>query len=363
VSVTKQLVDEVIEAGGTLRVSNEAGGDNYWRRAELAERHGKVPDGKRMVVSRVGTDAIEIQLLDSPARLGEVPVPDRVSRYAPVIRRFRDAKTRHEVSRVAMPRMLRILQGLVTEAERRGFDVEIVQGEETRRYGHAGWSSGRDGHLRFSIRGHAEALRVREEGLPSRSHWVQKNSTYDFRTGESKPGPLSEYEDGATGRLDIEIVGYGGGGRASKWGDRRSWTLEEKLPEILREIELRAIEAEERQHEAERRAAERQRQWEAAMEEAKRRWLEAHRGRLLEQQAERWRTAETVRGYVDAMAEASAGDEGEAWVEWSRAYADSIDPICSEIREPRVPDRIPLDELKSFLDGWSPYGPDHGGRW
>lgn len=361
VSVTRQLVDEVINGGGTLRVSNDAGGDNYWRRAQLAERHGKVPDGKRMVVSRVG-DEIEIKLLDSPARLGEVSVPGRVSRYAPVVRRFRDAKTRHEVSRAEMPRMLRILQGLVVEAERRGFDVEIVEGEEPRRYGSAGWSGGRDGHLRFSIRGHSESLRIREEGLPSRSYWIQQNSTYDYVKGESRPGPLSEYEEGATGRLEIEIVGYGGGGRASKWGDRRSWALEEKLPEILREIEMRAVEAEERKREAERREAERQRQWELAMERAKGRWLEAYRGQILERQADQWRTAETVRAYVDAMAAFAVGEEAEEWIEWSRAHADLVDPLTDGVRPPEPPDSIPLDELRPFLDGWSPYGPDHG-RW
>jgi hypothetical protein len=53
-SVTQQLVDDVIAAGGSLRVPrkrwNETGGVDYERRARLAESHGKVPAGSRLVV-------------------------------------------------------------------------------------------------------------------------------------------------------------------------------------------------------------------------------------------------------------------------------------------------------------------------
>jgi hypothetical protein len=53
-SVTQQLVDDVIAAGGALHVRQkqyaDRGGVNYYQRAALAERYGKVPDGKRLTV-------------------------------------------------------------------------------------------------------------------------------------------------------------------------------------------------------------------------------------------------------------------------------------------------------------------------
>jgi hypothetical protein len=69
VSVTQQLVDDVIAAGGTLRVPRKGwydrDGVDYENRARLAERYRKVPAGKRLQVSVVG-DEPEINLLDGP---------------------------------------------------------------------------------------------------------------------------------------------------------------------------------------------------------------------------------------------------------------------------------------------------------
>lgn len=52
VGVTQQLVEDVIAAGGSLRVPrkhwNEKGTVDYERRAQLAESYGKVPTGSRL---------------------------------------------------------------------------------------------------------------------------------------------------------------------------------------------------------------------------------------------------------------------------------------------------------------------------
>lgn len=372
VSVTQELIDEVIAAGGSKRypARRPYGGDgevDYRHRALLAERYGRVPDGKRLIVSSPNYEEVEIRLVDLPdweiLGSGVVPVPDRVSRYHRLVKRFRDSKSRHEVSRAALPRALRILQGIVVEAERRGWAVSWPEPPDDARYSRAGWSGNRDGHISIEARENTETIRITEEGLGSRAHWEQSNRTWDRWSGEYKTPPISGYEEGATGRLEIEIVGYGGGGRQSKWGDRRSWTLEEKLPEVLREIELRAVEVEERRSEAERLAAERKLQWEVAMEEAKRRWFEAYRGQVLAKQAEAWRNAENVRAYVDAMAESVASKEAEEWVAWSRSYAETVDPLRDGVRPPEPPDSVPLQDLKPFLGGWSPYGPERDRSW
>ncbi len=103
VSVTQQLVDDVIASGGALRVPRkrwfEQEGVDYENRALLAERYGKVPAGKRLDVVAV-EDELEIRLLDAPgnlsrAELVEVPVPERVARYHPAARRLRDDKRHH----------------------------------------------------------------------------------------------------------------------------------------------------------------------------------------------------------------------------------------------------------------------------
>jgi len=89
VSVTQQLVDDVVAAGGSLRVPRKRWYDresvDCENRARLAERYRKVPAGKRLVVSTID-DKLEIRLVDAPdrgapAELVPVVVPANVSRY------------------------------------------------------------------------------------------------------------------------------------------------------------------------------------------------------------------------------------------------------------------------------------------
>jgi hypothetical protein len=125
VSVTQQLVNDVTAAGGILRVPSKSWYDpdaiDYVRRAQLAERHGKVPDGKLLVTS-TRRDEVEIRLIHveiegSPAaiELLAVPVPGRVARYHAAARIFRDRTDLHEVSRDQLQRATRILHAVATE--------------------------------------------------------------------------------------------------------------------------------------------------------------------------------------------------------------------------------------------------------
>ena len=91
-SKSKRLVADVIAAGGRLVLSDETGGAgvNWRQRAYAAQRHGKVPVGKHLSVSRT-SKGFEIVLHDGATgnELGadEVPVRARlmtVPRYLDV---------------------------------------------------------------------------------------------------------------------------------------------------------------------------------------------------------------------------------------------------------------------------------------
>lgn len=87
VSVTLQFVDDIVAAGGTLRLPRSKQWE-FERKARLATRHRKVPDGKRLKVARVG-DEIEIRLIDDEAATAEllpVDVPEKVRRHHPAAR-------------------------------------------------------------------------------------------------------------------------------------------------------------------------------------------------------------------------------------------------------------------------------------
>lgn len=71
-SVTQQLVDDVIASGGSLRVPRRGwprrqGEVDWENRARLAAVHGKVPAGKRLAVTVTSPEELQIDLVDAAA--------------------------------------------------------------------------------------------------------------------------------------------------------------------------------------------------------------------------------------------------------------------------------------------------------
>lgn len=372
VSVTQQLVDDVAAAGGSMRVPErphwERGGVDFRHRAALAERYRKLPAGKRLTVRPAGGGELEISLVDAPGgdlKVTPVPVLEPVSRYHPVVKKFRERSERHEVSRAALPRVSRLLQALVVEAERRGHSVELAaDGERQPHRQGEGWTGPKCGHLVVTADGHSTAIRVSEDGLPSRVHWERKNTTYSWGLpGESRSRrpPPSEYEAEATGRVCLHLVS-GFGSRPSKWADRKSWTLDEKLPEVLHEIELRAAEDAERKRAAQREAEEREREWEAVKKRAFARHAEAKRADVLRGEVSRWHEVEQIRAYCDAAEARHPDDAGTTeWVRWARRYAEELDPMATAPQTPVPPESVPAEDLRPFMEGWDVFSPARRG--
>jgi hypothetical protein len=366
-SKTEQLVADVIAAGGRLTMPDETarGGVNWRQRAYAAQRNGKVPSGKHLSVSWTN-EGFEIVLLDGDTgnELGAdaVPVPARLSKYHRVAQEFRDRTSLHEVSRKALPRVLRIVHALAKEAERRGYEVTCTPVREAS-YGRSAWKPTQDGQLVFAINGHELKVRIWEKGTGLRGpyehqkkQWQEdREQPYRLMRFLERPKP---YDTGATGELNIEALGWSQG-RQSSWGDRKRWTLESRLPQLMRELETQAAEAEERRLAKEREEAERERQWEAAMDHAKRRLVESYRSETLHRRVSAWQEANAVRAYCDAV-EARHGPDAIAadpetvrWLAFAREYADLAQ------RLPRMPadPKITEEALKPYLGGWSPYGP------
>lgn len=376
ISVTRQLVEDVIAAGGSLKVPrkqwNEAGVD-YERRVQLAESHGKVPDGSRLLIKHISPEESLIELVgngnvttarsdSATAALEPVAVPARLRKHHRVAREFRDRTELHEVSRKALPRVLRIVHALATEAERRGHRVACVQAREDS-YSRSGWKPAHEGQLVFTINEHALKVRIWERGAGLRGPYEQQLKRW--KHDREQPARLMQfverpkpYDSGATGELNIEALA-GSYGRQKSWGDRRRWKLEERLPHLLHELELQAVEAEERRLTLEREQAERQRQWEAAMERAKRQLIEDHRLEHLRNRVHAWQEAEAIRAYCDAVEARHGADtvtadpEAAQWLALARAHADQTQLL------PRMPadPEIAADLLKPYLGRWSPYGP------
>jgi hypothetical protein len=376
ISVTQQLVDDLIAAGGTLRLPrrqwNDPTGVDYERRARLAQSHGKVPRGSRLVTKAVSPTELLLELVgdrsvaadadDSRPGLLPVPVPVRLSKYHAVARKFRDLPNLHEVSRKALPRVLRIVHALATEADRRGYEVACAD-IRVDSYGQSVRRPAREGQLVFTINGHQLKVRIWEKGCGPRGPYESQMSRW--HRDREQPVRLMQfverpkpYDNGATGELNIEALGISYG-RQSSWGDRTRWSVEARLSHLMGELEIQAAEAEDRRLAKEREEAERQRQWEVAMENAKRRFIEDQRLEVLRRQVHAWEEAEAVRAYCDAV-EARHGYEAisavpgaQAWLSLAREHADRAQQLPTMPLDPE----ITHEQLKPYLGGWSPYGP------
>jgi hypothetical protein len=364
ISPTEQLIADLLAAGGVMRVPYwRREGEPDWRaRVFAAQRFGKVPPGKRLD-TRLDRGEMEIRLLDAlpgtEVEVPEVAVPARLTRPHRIAATFRDDTDRHEVSRKTLARCVRIIHVIVTEAEKRGHAVSNIQDPlPDRRAGRSSSSSSE--HISITVREHRYRLRIFEEKVPMRGPWEEQarwRAEYPYgHLGIQRR--IGRYDSDATGRLTLALDGGSGReGRVGSWGDRKSWKLEEKVGELLREIEIRAVEDDERAEEARRKSEELQQQWEAAMERAKARFVESYRGKVLRAHVSAWQEAKELSIYLASLEEAH-GDEPEAAesIEWVRGFITRLDPLNRAQTMPE-PAEIGADDLKPFLGGLSPYGP------
>lgn len=364
--VTEQLVADVIAAGGELRIDTLGDRTNWEHRAQAAVRFGKVPEGKLLVVDRGGSwHELIIRLKDPPAwltaELEPIGVPASLRKPHPLVAELRDDRDRLRITTAARGRTLRLLQALVSAAEARGYGVRSTR---TRPWDRRARNS-EPGHLSIVCKQFEVGVSMRQQ-IDRTDHTP---TAAELRRGERESWyRIPKYDETPSERLSLSLSG-GRQHRQSVWNDGQMTNLESRLPEILQEIELRAVVAEEQRLEEERRAAEERRRWEAAMERAKADLIESHRASHLLNQLTDWRTANQLREYLAALAhtvEAIDDPEKRAaaseWLSWATNHAARLDPLNQDLAMPPDPEPTP-EALKPHLRGWSPYGPHRGRAW
>jgi hypothetical protein len=125
VGVTATLVDEISAAGGVLTVDRGdrwSGGVDHETRARAAVRHGRVPDGQRLIVTPRSHGRVELRLVDVPATpdTADVRVPERVARLHPAARTVRERPVQFRIARASAGRAARIVHALPGRSRTRG---------------------------------------------------------------------------------------------------------------------------------------------------------------------------------------------------------------------------------------------------
>lgn len=365
-SVTEKLIADVIAAGGELRVGSDEDKTNYDQRVAAAIRHGKVPEGKLLVIEHGRTWGERIIRLQDPpewmtAVLAPISVPGHLRKPHKIVATLKGDRDLFRATTEVRSRACRLLQALITEAERRGHTVRLAdRAGRSQRYDASG-----EGLFTVRISGHDFGLNLtqqydRVEHVPTATELRRAERESWYR--------IPAHDDRPSDRLTISLAN-GRQYRQSNWSDSAKAQLEELLPQILQELELRAGFAEQQRLEKERKEAELQREWECAMERAEAAFREDHRAKILHKQLSRWQTAEALDAYLIAMrAKAETlTDEAEreaarAWLAWAQDYRRRIDPLSVPLCMPATP-KPQLRDLEPFLDGWSPYGPHRGRGW
>ena len=335
------------------------GTPNWPSRVSSAKRSGKLPAGKE-ISSGWARGGYEIRLDDIPAWrlavLDPVPVPERLSKPHPVVAALRDGERTLGLSKSVLPRALRLIQGIVAEAERRGHTIRVVK-QRTDRHGYEHAES--EDHFIVTVQGHPHGVRLTQ--LKERTdHVASAKELAEAARNSWMKIPRFDYLLGS--RLAIAISG-GFVHRQSQWSDTDTEPLEDQLPEILQEIDLRGTAAEAKRRADQEAAHERRRLWEAAVRQARQDFAEAHRIRALEQQELAWRRAAQLSDYlhaarqrVEATHHVEQREAAQPWLSWVQRYVERLNPLNGELHMPAIPEPRPAD-LEPFLNGWSPYGP------
>ncbi|GAA3450533.1 hypothetical protein [Dactylosporangium matsuzakiense] len=271
----------------------------------------------------------------------------------------RDPANLH-VTEASRPRAFQLIHALAEEAGERGHRLGVnTKTKHPRLYLQVG-------DLRRAVTLHEEYDKIRHEPTPEETRRLRR------RPWEHVP----EYDHVPSGRLRLEIAKAGYNEHHSWTDDKRS-ALEPRLPRILREVEAAVAADQEarlearRQHEAylaeqQRKDEERQRLWQAALDEARPKAVEATRRRVFRAAYDAWAAAAEIRAFCNALEQATSPDDDPAtvrnraaWTTWGRAAADRIDPTAGGAGLTAVPfDTTPgPDELRPFIGSWSPLEP------
>lgn len=337
----QELIERLV-AEGRVRITDPDDDEvAEWRRVvNYAKRHGLEPAGKRIEKVPHGGPGLELFLAEGPhpnARSERpkeggalVPVPSRLGHLHPMVTALKDDESRLVMPSALRRRSLLLLQGLAAEAVRRGHEVRKTRSS----------FYPREGGVDVAVDGFAYTVTVRQE-FPE--------STDPERSA----------------RLVVEIA-HGLTDRPGRWRDRKTRTLEEALGVILGEIEARAGEDTRRRQDEQQARAEREVRWQVAMDVAREQAVREQLAQVLREQAGCWQEAAVLSAYctalerriseLDGAADESALESARRWLQWVREYVRSIDPLSRLPEMPHTHEPTP-EELKPYLRGWSPHGP------
>ncbi|WP_448810378.1 hypothetical protein [Agromyces bauzanensis] len=367
-SEADQLITRVLEADGHLLLADDREEEKALARlVRMSLRSPNRPKGKKLEMRGTGQwghgpkEIIFVEHFDDHVEVSPMIVPARTAKYHPAVKSFLADKERQFVTKEHVPRAARILHAIAHEAPRRGLELltteQALKGIDDHRARDV-----RRGHLALRTPAGIYGLTIREVPGPGgrkmeRRRWNERKTQPAWLEGRG-------WEFISTGKLELIVRGPDADYNGDRYRDAKSVTLEDKLPEVFRSFEIHKLRAEWRAQEQERKKTERRSRWEAAMTDARARYAEHARWEHFKQRSHQWHAVEQHREFLEAARAAAAtydSDDRDALVaqlDAAERTLNGLDPIqrvehlLPDLAEPKP------EDLKPFLNGWSPYGPD-----
>jgi hypothetical protein len=318
----KRWTAQITQSGRT--VLGAAGGQVNPDDGSLDQRPEVRSRGPRRAIARpampVPTDlrgAHPLVIATRDASAGQTPSDDGRLRVGP-----RPGVAHLVLSRSQLRRALLVLQGLLREALRRGWEVLPYPNP----------CYGRLVGIAIRIDGHDYPIEVHEqtETIPFSqaeiAAWRKESSwPWDLERRANQMPPPQLKRTRLSGRLRLFLpTGYGGG--RANWSDGPRGPMERKLPSVLRTLERRAQANDLAAREPAIRIEELRRDAEERETRARRSRIETTRSERLLREVAAWRRSSDLRDYIEALEQRVATLEGDertrviGWSSWAREW-------------------------------------------
>ncbi|WIM87901.1 hypothetical protein PT015_24300 [Candidatus Mycobacterium wuenschmannii] len=332
-SPARQLLAEVLAAGGEIQRESKEGRRPYAVLAAAVNRHKLAPEGKQLTVEMGSRWEVSVIRLEDAPRWLTTPAPEvvdaqRIAGWHPALGNLRE-RDFMTMTTISQRRMLRILQALAVEADARGHRVGAANPPGRRHY-----RQSEAGHIAIRIRDYRYTIAV----------WQKYREAPPPRWGKPVKRP-----DAAVGdSLAVGLIWESGGrsGISETWSDTpaKRTRVESLLPAILWEIERQSVQSDRRREQERLAAIERERLQAEAERQARVFHAQNVRAEVLRDQHARWREGLQLREYISAMDRAieQLPDHidrlaASGWRSWCQEYLDTVlDPLGQPLAMPEI---------------------------
>lgn len=344
-----QLMAQVIEAGGELKVSAAQGPElkRLLQLLRMSVHSANRPRGKKLEIRTAGYrygPERTLELVDNLDELVEarpVPVPDHVTKYHPAVRQFLDRRDWQYVSKEHLSRAARVLQAVADEAERRGLQVlETAKAEANK--GRPAYKPVR-GHI-WLVTQHGDYSVTMKEIAGPGGRTIDYQERYRSKSPAWQSRRTTEFI--STGKLELVLDGRFTSFTGQHFRDAKTRTVEDRLTEVFAALDKYKLESDRREEEQRRVEAERQRLRDEAIARAKVEYVRHAKReyftKLVRRQAKVTRQRDFLESATAAI-EALPDEERAAaqrYLDEMREVVDAKDPLRSpalllpEIKDP-----------------------------